>query len=240
VESIAACAASDCHGSDLAGGKPIVMGPVGTFRGPNITPAGLGAAYSDGELIRLLLHGVRKDHRSVRFMPVHETNWLPDSDLIAILSYVRSVPPVEKASGESEVGVLAKVLDRHDMLTIDVARRIDHAKRETAPAPAPTAAYGAFIARACTGCHGPTLSGGKIPGAPPEMPMPTNLTPHETGLKAWTFADFEKMLATRERPDGSKLDAFMPVEALGNMNDVERQALWAYLQSLPAKKLGGR
>jgi mono/diheme cytochrome c family protein len=240
AESVGACTNGDCHGPDLGGGKTIAMGPIGTFTGPNITAASPAGAYTDGELARLILHGVKKDGRSVRFMPAHEINWLPDDDLVAIISYVRTVPPVEKASGPMELGVLAKVLDRHDMIPIDIARRIDHGKRETAPPPAPTAAYGAFLARACTGCHGPTLSGGKIPGAPSEMAIPSNITPDATGLEKWTYADFEKLLATGVRPDGRKLDPMMPFESLGKMNDVEKQALWAYLQSVPAKKFGGR
>src|SRR5688572_8014723 len=48
VESIGGCASGDCHGADLAGGKPIVMGPLGTITAPNITPGGHGGEYSDG------------------------------------------------------------------------------------------------------------------------------------------------------------------------------------------------
>jgi hypothetical protein len=72
------------------------------------------------------------------------------------------------------------------------------------------------------------------------MAIPANITPHATGIAAWTFADFEHLLATSQRPDGRKLDPMMPVAALNAMNDTEKQALWAYLRSLPAKEFGGR
>src|SRR5271170_5038212 len=44
AHSIAGCALNACHGNDLGGGTPVVMGPLGTFAGPNITPDAVGAA----------------------------------------------------------------------------------------------------------------------------------------------------------------------------------------------------
>lgn len=240
ARSIGGCTVSDCHGSDLGGGKTVEVGPLGTFTAPNITKAGMGAAYTDGEILRLLTHGLKRDGRSVRFMPVHEVNWMPESDLVAIISYVRSVPDVSKANGPLSVGMLGKIMDRKDAIVLDVARRIDHGNIEKAPPPTPTAEYGKFIGKMCLGCHGDTYSGGPIPGAPPDLPVPTNITPHETGIAAYTYADFDKLLNEGIRPNGSKLDPFMPVEALGKMDEVERKALWEFLRSLPPKAFGNR
>lgn len=240
AESTGGCAGGDCHGGNLAGGETIEAGPVGKFSGPNITPLGVAASYSDGEIARVILHGVKRDGRSLRFMPAHEINWLPDEDLVAIISYLRSVPGVEKANGTTEIGLLGKLLDRHDLFIADVARRIDHEHRETAPKPAPDALYGAFLSRSCIGCHGEHLSGGKIPGAPPEMAIPANITPHASGIAAWSFSDFEHLLATGKRPDGREVNAMMPVQMLNNMNDTEKRALWAYLRSVPPREFGGR
>jgi cytochrome c5 len=241
TESIGGCAAGDCHGSDLAGGKPIVMGPLGTIAAPNITPGGpKGGQYSDGELARLILHGVRRDGKSVQFMPSQDLNWLPDDDVQAVISYLRTVPAVSKPDGKIELGLLAKVLDRRGLVTVDVARRIDHGKRATAPTPAPTPAYGAFLARACQGCHGEHLTGGPIPGAPASIPVPKNITLHDSGIKGWAYTDFDRLLMQGIKKDGNKIDPFMPIDALSKMNDVEKQALWAYLESLPPQPFGGR
>jgi len=240
AESVAACASSDCHGADLAGGKPIKFGPVGTVVGPNITPAGHGGAYSDGELARLILHGLKRDGRSLMFMPSPDINWLPDDDIQAVISYIRTVPPVTKPDGASEIGFIGKVLDRRDMLEIDVARRIDHDHRTTAPAPIATAAYGAFLSRSCVGCHGEHLSGGPIPGAPSSLPIPKNITKHDSGIKDWTFADFDRLLTQGLKKNGEKINPFMPIEAFGKFNDVEKQALWSYLESVPPVAFGGR
>jgi len=240
AESVAGCASSDCHGADLAGGKPMKFGPIGTVVGPNITPAGHGAAYSDGELARLILDGLKRDGRSLTFMPSTDINWLPDDDIQAVISYVRTVSPVKKPDGVGEIGFIGKVLDRRDILPIDVARRIDHGHRTTAPAPTTTAAYGAFVSRVCVGCHGEHLSGGPIPGAPSSLPIPANITKHPSGIKDWTFADFDRLLTQGVKRDGKKLNPFMPVETFGKFNDVEKQALWAYLESVPPAAFGGR
>jgi cytochrome c553 len=240
AHSVAPCAASDCHGKDLGGGKVTNIGPIGTLAAPNITTGGLGAAYSDAELARLLVHGLKKDGRGVRFMSSHEFNWLPDHDVAAVVSYVRSQPAQSRTNEGMQIGTLGKVLDRLDMIPIDVARRIDHANVEKAPAPTPTPAYGRFIGRLCTGCHGANLSGGPIPGAPPEMAIPLNLTPHETGTKGWTLSDFKKVMTTGVRKDGRKLDPMMPVESFGQFDDVEMQALYSYLQTLPPTAFGNR
>ncbi len=240
VESVGGCAGALCHGQDLGGGKPIEMGPLGTVCGPNITPDNLGAAYSDGELARIIRHGIKKDGRSVRLMPAQEIDWLPDADVVAIVSYVRSVAPGDRPNGTTTIGVLGKVLDRQDKIVLDVARHIDHAKKEEAPAPEATARYGTFLARLCTGCHGEHLSGGRIPGTPSSIPTPLNLTPDATGLAGWTYSDFDKLMKTGSRKNGKMLDPFMPIEEWKNFDDTEEHALWAYLQTLPAAPFGGR
>jgi hypothetical protein len=240
AESVAACATSDCHGADLGGGKTIEAGPIGVFTGPNVSEGGLGAAYSDGELFRLIRNGLKKDGRSVRFMPSHEIGWLPDADIVAIVSYLRSRPAVQKPSGPTQIATFGKVLDRQDLFVADVARRIDHEKPELAGAPTPDARYGRFLAKGCIGCHGEGLSGGQIPGTPPDFPVPTNLTPHPSGLQDWSFADFERLLDTGKRKNGTQLDPFMPLAALAKFDATERQALWAYLRSVPPRAFGER
>jgi hypothetical protein len=240
AHSIAGCALKNCHGNDLGGGETLAMGPLGTFTGPNITPDAVGAAYSDGELGRLIKHGIKRDGRSVRFMPAQDIAWLPDTDVAAIVSYVRSVKPGDGPNGVTTVGTLGKVLDRQEKFVWDVARHIDHTKTESVPAPAPTAAYGAFVSRLCTGCHGEHLSGGPIPGAPSSFAIPLNLTPDATGLKDWAFADFEKTMKTGIRKNGKPLDSLMPVEGWKNFDDDEMHAVWEYLRSLPATPFGQR
>jgi hypothetical protein len=239
VEATLACATPDCHGTDLGGGKVMAMGPLGTLTGPNISGGGLGAAYSDAELVRLLKHGVKKDGRSLKFMPVQDFQWLPVSDAVAIVSYIRSMPPVDRPNGPIQLGTLGKVLDRRDMIVLDVARKIDHTT-DKSMTPAPTAAFGAALSKMCTGCHGDKLSGGPIPGAPSDLPVPLNITPHATGIQGWTFDDFDKLMRKGERKNGKKLDAFMPIIAFGKLDETEMKALWEHLKTVPPLPMGNR
>jgi mono/diheme cytochrome c family protein len=173
-------------------------------------------------------------------MPSQDIGWLPDDDVVAIISYMRSVPNAGRPDGSTEIRTFGKVLDRREQVVLDVARRIDHSKVEQVPAKTPTPAYGAFLSRQCAGCHGERLSGGPIPGAPSSIPVPRNLTPDPTGLANWTFEDFDSVMRTAVRKDGSKLDPFMPIEAWSHFDDVEMHALWAYLRTLAPTPFGNR
>jgi mono/diheme cytochrome c family protein len=240
VEAMYPCVVSKCHGKDLGGGETLLMGPLATFTAPNITAGGLGAAYSDGELARLLEHGIKKDGRSLRFMPVQDFGWMPEADIVAIVSYVRTFPAVERSNGATVVKPFGKVIDRQEKFVLDVARHVDHAKNEAVPAPEPTVNYGRFVGRLCTGCHGDRLSGGRIPGSPPEIPTPLNLTPHATGMAGYTFEQFDDVLVKGVKRNGARLADFMPIDAFGKMDDTEKHALFAYLQSLPPTPFGNR
>lgn len=239
AESLGSCL--DCHGDDLGGKLMVDMGPVGVVHTPNITAGGVLAQYSDAELLRLLREGVKRDGKSLMFMPAGDFRWWPEADLVAVASFVRAQPAVKRASTPSTIGALGKVLDRVDMIPIDIARRIDHDRPpELAPTPAATKEYGRFLGQLCQGCHGPTLSGGPIPGAPPDMAVPANITPHASGLARYDEATFYRVITTGVRPDGRKLDPMMPIATLAAMNDVEKKALWLYLRSVPPKPFGGR
>jgi mono/diheme cytochrome c family protein len=240
TNSIGACSGRLCHGSDLGGGPTTAMGPVMVFSPPNITSAGLCAAYTDGDLARLIRYGVKKDGHSLAFMPAQDFRWLPDADVLAIVSYLRTVPPVERENGPTAIKPLGKILDRKGAMVLDVARRIATMPLDLAPTPTPTGAYGAYVGRMCQGCHGDTLSGGPLPGAPPSIPVPLNLTPDATGLKGWSFEDFENLMRHGVRKNGQPLNPFMPIEAWSQFDDVEMHALWIYLQSLPPTAFGNR
>lgn len=240
VESVGGCSAAACHGPDLGGGKTTEFGLIGRITAPNIAGSAL-VNYSDGALARLLKDGVKWDGRSVLFMPVEDFNWLPISDMGAMIAYLRTVPAVDRRAGPTHITLLGKVLDRRGTLALDVARRVDHNRNaEAPPQPGPTAEYGRFLANGCTGCHGEHLGGGPLPGAPASLAVPANLTPDVTGLAGWTFGDFERALNTGIRKDGRRLDPIMPFDSYANYSGTQKRALWAYLQSVPSAPFGSR
>ncbi|HEX7117913.1 MAG TPA: cytochrome c [Longimicrobiales bacterium] len=240
--AIAKCV--DCHATDL-GGKVLIDDPgFGRFPATNLTSGegGIGAAYTDEDLVRAIRHGVRPDGTPLVFMPSHELYHLSDADLGALIAYLRSVPPVDRTLPERRIGPVARMLfvaGRLDVLL--PAAMIDHDAPRSAPAPpAPTPEYGAYLALAggCIGCHGTGLSGGPIPGTPPDFPPATNLTP--AGIGEWTEQDFFTALREGRRPDGSAIDPRMPWPYTAQMTDDEIRALWRFLRSVPPRETGNR
>jgi len=245
VHAIAKC--TDCHGEDF-GGKVVVDDPmVGTLAGPNIT-SGKGSVtqgFTDADLARAIRYGVHRDSTPLIMMPSSEYWYHDDEELSAIISYLRSVPPVDRPSVPSNIGPMIRVMNLFGQMDIFPTALIDHTgKRPPVPAEAATVEYGRHMSTVggCIGCHGPELSGGPIPGAPPDWPPSGNLTPDmTTGIGKWTEADFFRALRNGVTPAGKPLNAqYMPWKATAQMKNVEISALYLYLKSIPAKPAGNR
>lgn len=237
VESRAGC--SGCHGADFGGSVIIDVPVVGHWVAPNLT-AGQGsitASYTPRDWDRAVRHGVRHDGRSSS-MPSTEFTNLSDRELSDIVAYIQSRPPVDRDLGPVRLGPVFTFLLATDPAALS-AFSIDHQKPHVAEPPLeePTAVLGEHISQVCRGCHGATLSGGKMAGDP-NMPLVANLTPHETGLKSWEESDFIHAMRVGKRPDGSPISESMPWRNYGRMSDLELRALWAYLKSVPAVPKG--
>lgn len=234
---------AECHGAD-GGGREFVNDGKGTrIAGPNISPGpgNVVGAYRPEDWVRTVRHGVKPDGRPLFVMPSEEYNQLTDADLGALVAYVLSLPPVSGGAAVFELPLPVHVLYGFGVIP-DAAQIIDHTHPPAQPVPAAvTAAHGAYVANMCIGCHGPGLSGGKIPGGPPDWPAAANLTPGEGSvMPRYKGADqFVAMLRSGKRPDGSAIQV-MPFGALRELNDVDAQALYAYLQTVPAKPHGER
>jgi mono/diheme cytochrome c family protein len=168
-------------------------------------------------------------------MPSEGYYYLSDTDLGAIIAYVKSVPPVDHEISERVVtSSLARVLVSAGAFgKVFSAEDIDHAgPRPTAAAPGVTATYGDYLVRVgeCRTCHGANLDGGKDPN--PQAPPAPNLT-QGGELRAWSDEDFIRTLHTGETPGGHQLSEFMPWKYLGQMTDDELRSVWLYLKSLP-------
>jgi cytochrome c553 len=241
VRAIAKCA--DCHGQDLGGNVLIDDPALGRIYAPNLTKGrgSVTAALSDAEIINDIRHGLAPDGRKLLFMPVRDWAAMADEDVAAIVAYVRSVPAVDRESERSTVGPMGRALYVAGQLPLFESELIEHENIvRSRPAPGASVEYGRYLAQigGCTGCHGPTLSGGKIPGTPPDFKPAANLTP--SGIGHYTEGDFFRALREGRRPDGSEIDPFMPVSATKLMTDDDTRAIWMYLQTVPPKAFGGR
>lgn len=234
---------ADCHGADAAG-RTFVEAPDGSLKmhGPNLTPGGSVAGYTPADWERAIRHGVRRDGRPLRIMPSEDYNRFTDADTGAIVAYLRQLPATSGGAAELRFPVPMRVLYAFGAIP-DAAEKIDHALPPSQPVPeAVDTAHGAYVANMCIGCHGAHLSGGKIPGVPPDWPAAANLTPG-AGSAMTPYADpgaFVKMMRSGLRPDGSPVSPVMPFGALAKMSDVDLQALHVYLKTLAPRAAGGR
>lgn len=226
---------AECHGADGSGKLAFDAGPVIHLVAPNITAGGVVRDMSGDQIAAAIRHGVKADGHPMVFMPVGDYHELSDGDTAALVAYVQSLPTSANDPGPTRIGPLGYVLYLFGRFPLLPAESIDHAPRvRVAPTPAVSAEYGKYLAQACTGCHGADLSGQHVPGTPPSFPDAADLTP--THLSAWTNADFRRVLRTGKRPDGSAVNDFMPWRSVGKLDDVEIDALWAYIHSLPSAR----
>jgi mono/diheme cytochrome c family protein len=218
----------ECHGEDLSG-KVFLDIPPGLIVAPNLTRGrgGVGSRYTDADWDRAVRHGLRPDGRTILpFMPYRLYNRLGDGDAAALIAYLKSLPPVDH-----EVPATRVRLPGYAMVTMmgdELRGGIDDAPpRKAPPPPAPTAAYGAYLAStACVECHGERLEGGRhpAPDAPPG--------PELSHAGAWPYADFARTVRTGVAPGGRRLSEWMPSRYFREMSDVELGAIHAYLRTL--------
>lgn len=234
---------ADCHGASGAG-KTVISTPNMLVVSPNIT-AGANSvitSYRDDDWVRTLRHGVKPDGRPIMIMPSEDYTRLTDDDVAAIIAYVAQLPAAEGKRRVVQLPVAVKVMYAFGMVR-DPAELIDHTLPPALPVPAAVSVeHGHYVAQSCIGCHGAHLSGGRIPGSPPEWPAPANLTPG-AGSAMQRYPTAESMMAmmkSGKRPDGTTISPVMPFGSLSLMTETDMRALHIYLQTLPPRATGGR
>ena len=245
---------SDCHtpSADYAslttGSWPSLSGggvfaiPPGKIRVPNLTPdsaTGIGRR-SDGEIARMLRYGVRADGRSaIPFMEYHD---LSDADIVAVISFLRSQPPVRNPVPDHDLSLLGKAVMAFMIKPIGPSGN----PPAESPASAPTVERGAYLVTAvanCAGCHtqrsmvtGAYTSRRLAGGSPMEADdkahtklVPPNITGDSTGRAGvWTEDEFVARFRAGVRIPGSP----MPWQAFQRMTDADMRAIYRYLRSV--------
>lgn len=227
---------TECHGVDGAGREFVNDGKGVRLKGPNITsgPGGVVGAYRPEDWVRTIRHGVKPGGEPLMVMPSEDYNRLTDQDLAALVAYVRSLPSAKGEGALIEFPRLVRALYGVGLIK-DAAEKIDHELLPSQPvAAAPTVEHGAYVANMCLGCHGHDLSGGKIPGGPPDWPPAADLRGgKDSAMNRYADAgQFKAMLRTGKRPDGSEVSKVMPFAALKELNDTDVGAMYAYLKTL--------
>lgn len=227
-----------CHGDNLAGGFLVNEAALAVIPAPNLTAGagGVGAANEDGDWVRAIRHGVGHDRRGLIGMPSRVWHQMSDEDLGALVAYLKTIPPVDNELPERRIGPLFRLMLALGQAPPPEPSLIDHdVPRSAPPEPGVTVEYGEYLATSCTACHGVNMAGGTTRTLDGELVTALNLTPGGE-LAGWTQADFISTLRTGVTPGGRHLSDEMPWTYVGQMTDDELQAIWLYLQSLPARE----
>jgi mono/diheme cytochrome c family protein len=229
----------ECHGRTFGGGVMIDNPEIGRILGPNLTSGNgtVTSGFRAGDWDRIVRHGVKRNGRPA-LMPAQDFREMSDQELSDIIVFIKSQPQVDHQVPPPRLGPVGKFLlaTGKFQLSADLigADTTPHAVRP--PETGPTIAFGRHVAATCMGCHRADLGGGPIVGGDPSWPPAANLTPGSAGLGEWTFAQFTGAMREGKRPDGTALRIPMMnvVAYTRSLSDLELQALWNFLRSVPA------
>lgn len=236
LQSRYACA--ECHGRNFGGGTMIDAPVMGRLLGPNLTGGrgGRVASYRPADWDRIVRHGVLPDGRPA-VMPAEDFQLMSDQELSDIVAYITSLPPVDQEVPAPTWGPIGKLLIATGRLPLAVEKLSSGGDpHPVGPPPADVSVeFGRHLAGGCIGCHRENYAGGPILGGDPSWPPARNLTAHAEGVVTWTYDQFARAMRDGLRPDGAALKPPMTLIApyAKNITEVEMQALWKFLQSLP-------
>ena len=226
--------------------------PFGVFRVPNISPdleTGIGE-WSDLDFINAMKHGVSPDgeHYYPAF-PYTSYQHITIEDLIDLKSYLFSLPPVSETVADHNLGFpfsIRRGLGLWKMMYFSANVPENNLSESE------DIERGRYLVKGpghCGVCHTPRdqfggeisdrfLSGAKAleEGKGEAAGRIPNITPHADGIADWSLQDISYALESGFKPDfdsfgGSMVDV---QENLSKISAEDRQAIAAYLKSIPA------
>lgn len=224
----------------LSGGRRFDLGILGSVVAPNITSdpvAGIGA-LSDAALGRALRYGISHSGRTL--VPFMQFADLADRDLQAIMSFLRSTPPVRKVAPSNDLSWLGAfavnvVLDPQGP-SVPLRRELE---------PQRTADYGRYLAHTVANCHGCHTRRSKLTGGFVGDPFAgglkmieasgTFVTPNLTPVAGGIMHRFDEhaFIEHFRRRARVPTTSPMPWIALARMTDDDLGAIYRYFKTLP-------
>ena len=234
-----------------AGGRKY-EGPFGTVYATNITPdpqTGIGK-WTDEQIITAIRLGRRPNGE--RLFPVHPYpvfNGMAEEDLKALVAFLRTVPPVNRANQPKKITV---PLFESVFLPTWLAA---FAARETPPPSAPTTgpARGEYLVRAvghCGECHTPADHDDgprhlAVPGGHAQRSREGDGPQHHArsanGHRRWSEEQIAEYLGSGNKPDGDVAGGLMAEVIEGTLAGykdltlADRLAIARYLKIDPAR-----
>jgi len=249
VNTILTC--GNCHspkgppqvvaGKDFSGGLRFDEPPF-DVTAPNITPdkaTGIGN-WSEADIKKLLRTGVRPNGTPIAsVMPTGFYDIITESDMDAIVAYLRSLKPISNKVPDPIYKMLAArqvFPGAENPYTADMLK--DKMK------------LGLYLATIghCMECHTPMVKGQhnwdadlarggmEFPG-PWGVSVSRNITSSKTkGIGAWSDAEIKRAITQGIDKDGNKLKPPMGFEYYSHMTDADLDAVIAWVRTLPPKE----
>ena len=222
---------------ELSGGV-VINDPAFRAVAPNITPdkeTGIGN-WTDAQIIDAIRNGKRPDGTIIGPpMPIEFYAHISDSDVQAIVAYLRSVKPIRHAVEKSKFNIPLPPAYGPPVVHVADVPRTDKLT------------YGKYFANIghCMECHTPMspkggldmtrvgAGGRELPAYPAGMVSSANLTPaNPDGIAHWTDAQVEDAITGGVRPDGRRLVLLMAFDWYKNVSPADLDAVVAYLRTL--------
>lgn len=241
-------AAEGATGADALrlGGGQALKTAFGTFHAPNISPDptdGIGG-WSDADFVNAMKFGIAPGGRHLYpAFPYTSYQHMRVADLLDLKAFLDTLPPVARPSLPHALPfplTIRRGIGLWQLLYVD--------GRTFVPDPARSAEInrGAYLVEGpahCGECHtprnwigGPDLAraygGGPAPEGKGRVP---DITPGAGGLAGWSAADIANLLATGFKPNFDSVGSTMAavVRNTARLTDADRQAIAAYIASLP-------
>ncbi len=235
----------DVTDTPLHGGMSFEIGPLGTMYASNLTSdaeTGIGNV-SDEHLARALRTGVQHNDDLAFFMRYSAAR-LSDEDIVAVISYLRTLDPVKNEVRHGRWHLLGKLVLTY-ALTLE-PRGLE-GPEHVPPADEPSVDRGRYLvedAMFCVDCHTELdkgtmqLTGKKLGGGLPEPSegeehmefVAPNLTDHPTGSVGKLSED---AFVARFKAGRTLLSSKMPWENFQLTTESDVRSVYRYLKTVP-------
>jgi mono/diheme cytochrome c family protein len=199
---------------------------------PNITSdkkTGIGN-FTDDMIARAIREGMGHDDRALQAMPWWTFRGLTDEDVASIVTYLRTLPPIENRipkrklgeEGEKSQQAFSAPLN-YDIEELDLSDQVSRGK------------YLVGVSD-CVGCHtgwykrNPGVFGGGNPIGHDDHLFSSNITSDSTGIGAWSLETFVYVMKNGKGKSGA-LDYRMPWASFKNMSNEDLAAIYAALKT---------
>ncbi len=246
VETIAGC--GNCHtprgpGGVFAADKHMAGGFVVVDEKPfravalNITPdkeTGIGN-WTDAQIAKAIREGIRPDGSLIGPpMPFELYRKLSDTDLAAIVAYLKTLKPISNKVEKSVYRIPLPPAYGPPVASVPDVPRADKVK------------YGEYLAGPvghCVECHTPMDKGhhdwsrigqgGMKFNGPWGVSVARNITPHpEDGLGKWTDAEIKRAITQGISKEGTRLAPPMAYALYAKVTEADLDAIVTYLRTL--------